>query len=73
MIKQKNNSSLQKITIYVPKQLLTDAQKIADENITETVKNGLQLLIAAKASENLRKMRGKIKFSIDIQELREDK
>lgn len=73
MIKQKNNSSLQKITIYVPKQLLTDAQKIANENITETVKNGLQLLIAAKASENLRKMRGKIKFSIDIQELREDK
>jgi hypothetical protein len=66
-------SKLQKITIYVPRHLLEDAQSAADSNITETVKTALSLLIAEKAAQNLRKMRGKVKFSINIAALREDK
>jgi hypothetical protein len=69
--KQKNE--LQKITIYVPKLLLEDAQNATENNITETVKAALGLLITERAAQNLRKMRGKVKFSINIEALREDK
>ena len=73
MTKQKNNSNLQKTTIRVTKQLLADAQKIVEESIVKKVKNGSRLLIATKAAKDIQKMKGKIKFSIDINELREDK
>jgi hypothetical protein len=70
---KQQQEKLQKITIFVPRQILADAQEAARSNITETVKNGLLLLIAANAAQNLRKMRGKAKFTIDINALREDR
>jgi hypothetical protein len=62
-----------KITVHVPEQLLARAQKAAGAGITETVRRGLELLAASEAYEGLRKMRGRVKFSIDLNELREDR
>ena len=62
-----------KITVHVPESLLLKAQKSTGKGITETIRQGLQLVAASEAYEALRKMRGKVKFSIDIDRLREDR
>ena len=63
----------QKITVHVRKDLLARAQRASQKGITETVRKGLELVAANDAFEGLRKMRGKVKFSIDLNELRRDK
>ncbi len=63
----------QKITVHVRKDLLIRAQKASKAGISETVRKGLELLAAHDAYEGLRRMRGKVKFSIDLAELRKDK
>ena len=62
-----------KITVHVPEQLLARAQKAAGAGITETVRKGLEMLAARDAYEGLRRMRGKVRFSIDLDELRTDR
>jgi hypothetical protein len=63
----------QKITAHLPCDLLHEAQTVTGKGITETLKIALIQLARANAYEDLRKMRGKIKFSVDLQELRKDK
>ncbi len=63
----------QKITAHIPIDLLHEAQAATGKGITETLKIALSQLAHASAYEKLRKMRGKIKFSIDLNELRKDK
>ena len=62
-----------KITIEVPGDLLSKAQDQTGKGISETVRNGLKLLAAADAYSKLRKMKGKVKFSKTVRELREDR
>lgn len=63
----------QKITAHLPADLLHEAQSVTGKGITETLKIALTHLTHAHAYEDLRKMRGKIKFSIDLDELRKDR
>jgi len=63
----------QKITAHIPVNLLHEAQAVTGKGITETVKIALNQLAHAGSYEALRKMRGKIKFSIDLEDLRKDK
>jgi hypothetical protein len=63
----------QKITAHLPVDLLHEAQSVTGKGITETLKIALQQLARANAYEDLRKMKGKIKFSVDLDELRKDK
>lgn len=63
----------QKITAHIPTNLLHEAQHVTGKGITETIKIALLQLSRANAYEDLRKMRGKIKFSIDLDELRKDR
>ena len=63
----------QKITAHLPVDLLHEAQAATGKGITETLKIALDQLTRANAYEDLRKMRGKVKFSIDIDELRKDR
>ena len=63
----------QKVTAHLPSDLLHEAQAVTGKGITETLKIALTQLARTKAYEDLRKMRGKVKFSIDIEELRKDK
>ncbi len=62
-----------KITIEVPDDLLKKAQKQTGKGISETVRNGLRLLAAADAYSSLRDMKGRVKFSKTVEELREDR
>jgi hypothetical protein len=62
-----------KITVHVGKDLLQRAQRASRAGVSETVRKGLELLAANDAYEGLLKLQGKVKFSIDLDELRKDK
>lgn len=62
-----------KITVHVQDELLARAQKTTRAGISETVRKGLELLAASEAYDRLLKMRGRVKFSIDLDELRTDR
>ncbi len=62
-----------KITVHVRGELLAKAQKAARAGISETVRQGLELLAASEAYDQLLKMRGRVKFSVELDELRADR
>jgi hypothetical protein len=62
-----------KITVHVPEDLLEKARQASGQGITETVRQGLRLLAAGETYRELSRMRGKVKFSIDLARLREDR
>lgn len=62
-----------KITVDIPEELLHDAQAQTGKGITETVKQGLQLLAASKAYKNLLKLEGKVELSVNWRKLKEDR
>jgi len=62
-----------KITLELSEDLLRKAQKSTGEGVTATVRRGLELLAASTAYTELRKLRGKVKFSIKLKELRNDR
>jgi len=62
-----------KITLEIPQDLLRKAQRSTGEGVTATVRRGLELLAASTAYEELRRLRGRVKFSIKLRELRKDR
>jgi len=62
------NERTQKVTAHIPVNILHKAQSVTGKGITETLKIALTQLARANAYEDLRKMRGKIKFSVDLDE-----
>ncbi len=66
-------TALRKITVQVPEHDLEMAQAYTGEGITETVRAGLKKLTQIRAQEELRKLRGTFRFTIDLDELREDR
>ena len=52
---------------------IAEVYPATNAGITETVREGLQVLAAKWGYEGLRKLRGKVKFSINLKELREDR
>ena len=66
-------SILRKITVQVPEEDLQSAQAYTGEGVTETVRAGLKTLANIRAQNELRKLRGTFKFTIDLDELREDR
>lgn len=63
----------QKVTIEVPAELLKRAQRSTGQGITATIRRGLELVATRTAYEELRRLRGKVKLSIDLDELRQDR
>jgi hypothetical protein len=63
----------QKITAHVPRASLRRALEATGKGITETVCLGLELLAAAKAAEELRRLRGTMRLDLDLAELRRDR
>jgi hypothetical protein len=63
-------ADMKKLTILVPKETLRRAQRATKAGATPTVRKGLEILAAHDAYEGLRKLRGKVKFSLTWQELR---
>jgi hypothetical protein len=62
-----------KITVQVPRELLSKARQSTGKGITATVLQGLKLLAAQEAYRKLRNLKGKIRFSIRVDQLREDR
>ena len=65
--------ALRKITVEIPQALLEKAQQASGAGITQTVRNGLQLLAASRAYDRLLEMRGKVRFGRTFQELKDDR
>lgn len=64
---------LRKITVQVPEDTLELAQKYTGEGVTETMRIALRRLASAQAQQEFRKLRGTYRFSLDLDELREDR
>lgn len=64
---------LRKITVEIDEQLLRRAQKQSRDGVTGTVRRGLEILAAADAYKKLARMRGRVKFSVDLQTMRDDR
>jgi hypothetical protein len=64
---------MRKITVEVPGEVLESAQAFTGEGVTETVRAALRKLASMQAQRELLKLRGTFKFSIDLDELREDR
>ena len=62
-----------KITVEIPAELLDKAQRASGAGITQTVRTGLQLVAASQAYAELRKLRGKVRFSRTVAELKTDR
>jgi len=63
----------QKITAHLPKGLLKKARKATGAGITETLREGLELLARQQAYKNLLALQGKLDLGIDLKALREDR
>jgi hypothetical protein len=62
-----------KITVEVPAELLERAQRAGGTGVTETVRTGLQLVAASQTYARLRQLRGKVRFSRTLAELKADR
>jgi hypothetical protein len=66
-------TEMRKITAYIPAKLLASAQAHTGEGVTETLRRGLEKLAHERFYERLRALRGKVKFDVSLDELREDR
>jgi hypothetical protein len=55
--------AVRKITVEVPPELLERAQRASGAGVTQTVRAGLELVVASEPSRQLRQFRGKLRFS----------
>jgi len=62
-----------KITVQVPQDLLEKAQRASRTGITQTVRTGLQLVAASETYARLRQLRGKVRFTRSLAELKVDR
>jgi Arc/MetJ-type ribon-helix-helix transcriptional regulator len=63
-------SEMRKITVEVDEADLRAAQKYTGEGVSETVRTALRRMRSMQAQQELRKLRGKVKFGIDLMALR---
>jgi hypothetical protein len=62
-----------KVTVEVPPDLLKKAQRASGAGITETIRTGLQLVAASRTYARLRQLRGKVRCSKTLAELKSDR
>lgn len=66
-------TTVRKITVHVPDDLIKRAQRETREGVTETVRRGLRLVAASGAYDQLRRLRGSVRLDVDLDELRADR
>jgi hypothetical protein len=66
-------SSVRKITVIVDSALLSEAQNASGLGVTEVVREGLKAVAASRATQAIRKWRGKAALQLDIDALRADR
>ena len=73
MVSWRRMEGVRKITIEVPSNLLAKAQATTGSGVTQTVRSGLELLAASRAFARLRQLRGKVRFSRSVTDLKADR
>jgi len=73
MVWVRGMSELRKITVQVPERDLEMAQELTGRGVSETVRLALQRLAQVQAQHQARRLRGSFEFTIDLDELREDR
>ncbi|MBY0503811.1 MAG: hypothetical protein K2X03_07870 [Bryobacteraceae bacterium] len=63
----------QKVTVMLPKRLVEEATRSVGLGITPTIRKGLEAIVATEALKRLRLRRGKIRFSLNVDEMRRDR
>jgi hypothetical protein len=66
-------AAARKITVEIPADLLSKAQKASGAGITQTIRAGLELVAAGRAYDRLLRLRGKVQFSRTLDELKADR
>ncbi len=66
-------TEMRKITAFVPADLLASAQAYTGEGVTETLRQALEKLAHQAFYDKLRSLKGKVKFDVSLDELREDR
>ncbi|HEY2860187.1 MAG TPA: hypothetical protein VGJ21_17340 [Terracidiphilus sp.] len=66
-------ATARKITVELPADLLSKAQKASGTGITQTIRAGLELIAAGRAYERLLQLQGKVQFSRTVDELKADR
>jgi len=66
-------TATKKVTVHLPEALLRKAQQSTGKGVTDTIRDGLRLVAAGDAYRELQRLRGKVKFSVVLRKLREDR
>jgi hypothetical protein len=66
-------ATARKITIEVPPELLKKAQQATGTGVTQTIRTGLQLVAASRTYARLRELRGKVRFTRTLADLKSDR
>ena len=66
------SDGIRKVTLNLPRKLLQEATAATGRGITPTIQEGLRLVAASRAFDELRSLRGTLKLSIDWKASRED-
>lgn len=64
---------MRKVTVMLPNDLVERATKASGVGLTPTLRKGLEAVIVANAFQRIRQRRGKVRLSINVAELREDR
>jgi hypothetical protein len=73
MLKEMLKEEMQKVTVMLPKSLVDSATQSTGLGITPVIRQGLENVIAAQSLKRLRSRRGKVRFTINVNELRKDR
>jgi hypothetical protein len=63
---------MQKVTVMLPRDLVERAKRASGLGLTPAIRRGLEAVAATEAYETLRRLRGKVKFSVALKDLRRD-
>ena len=66
------SSKLKKVTVMLPEDLLQRATKASGLGVTPTIRKGLENIAGLNPYEELLKLEGTYKFSINIDDMRRD-
>ena len=64
---------MRKVTVMLPKELVERATRASGVGLTPTIRKGLEAVIVAGAYRRIRERRGKVRLTINVDELREDR
>lgn len=70
-MKNRASEPTKKVTMLLPKALVEEVTRTFNKPLTEIVREVLRAQISKQASQQLAALRGKVKFSMTYQELKE--